>query len=617
MKNNIILGTVVLLVLMTFAGSAQAATTYTVDDDGPADFATVLAALNAASDGDTIEVAAGTYTNDIWDSSLGIPAGYRITKSITLLGAQAGVDPAGSTDRGGETILVRTNGLPYSLYASGITIDGFMFGSSDPNTGERLIISDVADNAIIRNCIIQNTPTTSSGHGVYIYPGAKNALVEYNTFYNTAWEAIASWHVSNVVITHNYITSSGQHAIQMMGHAGTNNEISYNHISGIAGKNAIHYWGGPGAIISHNVIDGGNTMYDGIWLDNAADGSTVSDNQIFDAIYAGINIRETCTGASIIHNDISGCGYGIEKHLGNVSGTTINCNCISGNDYGVVNWDSITINAENNWWGDVSGPYHASNLNEMGDMVYGNVDYDPWLTELAYSGVTTFANTEDVILQATLHNSDNGAECGAVSFYIDGIYTNSNTIYSSGVATLDVGTMPVGVYEIRAVSGCMETSALIAVYDPSAGFVTGGGWIDSPPGAFIADDTLSGKANFGFVSKYKKGADTPTGTTQFKFKVADFDFRSESYDWLVIAGARAQYRGTGTINGVGNYGIMLTAIDEVLTPSTDVDLFRIKIWDKDSGNIVYDNQLGASDTGVDATALGGGSIVIHKPKPKK
>jgi len=75
------------------------------------------------------------------------------------------------------------------------------------------------------------------------------------------------------------------------------------------------------------------------------------------------------------------------------------------------------------------------------------------------------------------------------------------------------------------------------------------------------------------------------------------------------------YKGTGTINGAGNYGFMLSAIDEKLTPSTDVDLFRIKIWDKDSGDdVVYDNQLGAEGDTDATTAIGGGSIVIHKPK---
>lgn len=82
---------------------------------------------------------------------------------------------------------------------------------------------------------------------------------------------------------------------------------------------------------------------------------------------------------------------------------------------------------------------------------------------------------------------------------------------------------------------------------------------------------------------------------------------------LVIAGGRAQYKGTGTINGSGNYGFMLTAIDEKLTPSTDVDLFRIKIWDKDNdGLVVYDNQMDDADDTAPSTAIQGGSIVIHK-----
>ena len=567
-------------------------------------------AIDEASDGDTIIVAAGTYTNDLEEPSLSIPERYRITKSITLLGAQAGNDPSGSTDRGGESILVKTNGLPYSITAPNVIVDGFMNGDSTPNSGGRFIIGDDADNVTIKNNIIQNTAVDS--HGVYIYSGAEHATISYNTFYNTPWEAIASGGASDAVISHNYISQSGQHAIQWMNHAGSNNEITYNHISDITDKNAIQYWGGPGAIISYNVIDGGNTMNDGIWLDNAADDSTVSYNQIFNTIYAGINIRHSCTGVSVTHNNISGCGTGIEKHAGDVTGTIINWNCISGNSLGVANYDTTTINAVNNWWGDVSGPSGVGS--GTGDAVSSVVDYDPWLTELVYSGTTTFANTYDVILQATLNNSDNGASGGEVDFYIDSVYNNSDTTDSNGIAELNVGTMPVGVYEVRAVSGCLDATALIAVYDPSAGFVTGGGWIDSPVGAYYPDTSLAGKANFGFVSKYKKGAATPIGTTQFKFKVADFDFHSESYDWLVIAGARAQYKGTGTINSEGNYGFMLTAIDEVLTPSTDVDLFRIKIWDKDSGNVVYDNKPGESDTGDATTELGGGSIMIHKAK---
>jgi hypothetical protein len=54
-------------------------------------------------------------------------------------------------------------------------------------------------------------------------------------------------------------------------------------------------------------------------------------------------------------------------------------------------------------------------------------------------------------------------------------------------------------------------------------------------------------------------------------------------------------------------------VDERVTPSTDVDLFRIKIWDRDDGAaVVYDNQLGDSDDAAATAAITSGSIVIHK-----
>ena len=158
----------------------------------------------------------------------------------------------------------------------------------------------------------------------------------------------------------------------------------------------------------------------------------------------------------------------------------------------------------------------------------------------------------------------------------------------------------------------LEECTMLVVYDPAGGFVTGGGWIWSPAGAYIKDLNLEGKANFGFVSKYQKGATVPTGQTEFQFKVADLNFKSTSYQWLVVAGARAQYKGSGTINGSGEYGFMLTAIDGQISSGGGVDKFRVKIWETATDTIVYDNKFGSSDAGSDATVLGGGSIVIHK-----
>ena len=161
------------------------------------------------------------------------------------------------------------------------------------------------------------------------------------------------------------------------------------------------------------------------------------------------------------------------------------------------------------------------------------------------------------------------------------------------------------------------THEFIVVFDPTAGFVTGGGWINSPEGAFPEDPTLTGKANFGFVSKYKKGQSTPDGNTKFVFKVADLNFKSTSYDWLVIAGPNAKYKGSGAINGEGDYGFMLTAVDGTITGGGDEDNFRIKIWEKEDETVVYDNQADAADDANATDGIEGGSIVIHKAALKK
>ena len=158
----------------------------------------------------------------------------------------------------------------------------------------------------------------------------------------------------------------------------------------------------------------------------------------------------------------------------------------------------------------------------------------------------------------------------------------------------------------------LKECVLLAVYDPRSGFVTGGGWIMSPLGAYTLNPSLSGKATFGFVSKYVSGKTVPTGNTEFQFHEAGMNFSSTVYEWLVVSGSMAQYKGSGTINGAGNYGFLLSAVDGSLTGGGGADKFRVKIWDKATGNVVYDNMLGTSDTATPTTVIGGGSIVIHK-----
>jgi hypothetical protein len=183
------------------------------------------------------------------------------------------------------------------------------------------------------------------------------------------------------------------------------------------------------------------------------------------------------------------------------------------------------------------------------------------------------------------------ASGGTCTYTAAGVYTVTATV------TDDDGGSDSGTYQY------------VVVYDPGAGFVTGGGWITSPAGAYAANPALTGRANFGFNSKYKQGANVPDGQTQFHFQAAGFNFHSTAYEWLVVAGARAQYKGTGTINGSGSYSFLLTVIDGQKPGGGGVDRFRLKVWGP--GGVIYDNQVGDADDAPASTALGGGSIVIH------
>jgi hypothetical protein len=158
-----------------------------------------------------------------------------------------------------------------------------------------------------------------------------------------------------------------------------------------------------------------------------------------------------------------------------------------------------------------------------------------------------------------------------------------------------------------------EKSIALVVYDPD-GFAAGEGWINSPAGAYTADPTLTGKATFKFDFKYQKGAAIPTGQTEFIFPDASMIFKSTSYDWLVVSGLRAHCKGTGTINGAGNYRFALIVVDE--QGKGGLKKFRIKIWDKTTGRTIYDNNLGYPDSITPTTIISGGNIdVLTKRAP--
>ncbi|MEW2398979.1 family 43 glycosylhydrolase [Streptomyces sp. NPDC046862] len=142
--------------------------------------------------------------------------------------------------------------------------------------------------------------------------------------------------------------------------------------------------------------------------------------------------------------------------------------------------------------------------------------------------------------------------------------------------------------------GASDSTVLpeVIVYDRAAGPALGVGFLSSPAGAYPAKPELTGTAAFSFDARYKKGAEAPSGHATFDFPKAKLQFRSSGSDWLVVTGSTAVYQGSGKVNGTSGYGFRITATDG------RPDTFRVEIWKKSTGRVVYDNGTGARTKGI-------------------
>jgi len=125
-----------------------------------------------------------------------------------------------------------------------------------------------------------------------------------------------------------------------------------------------------------------NTSY-GLLLDYTA--GVIAGNAITGNAGPGVGVRRATATPAVRGNIISANSVGIKCELGGnplVGGSAAEANDLSGNSlYGVQNtMASVTVNARFNWWGDASGPFHATtNPEGLGVPVSDYVDYGDYL----------------------------------------------------------------------------------------------------------------------------------------------------------------------------------------------------------------------------------------------
>lgn len=324
------------------ATPVAAQTTLHVDDDGaqwPGAYTTIAGALADASDGDTIIVHEGTYVENLLVS-------VSVTIQVAAGEAMPVIDGSANAANGWAGSVIR-------ISANNVTIDGF-----ELKNGANGIAGETSNSVFKNNIIHDNLNYVgSNGIGVLLWGDNDSNLIESNTIYNNDRQGI------------------------FIGFGNATKISTGNTISG----NKVHENG------LYTLPNGPDASAYGIQLWNADD-NTISGNKIhhhddwfpyggttFDfaqGIYLCNSVDNTVTNNDLHHNNY---GVGIYSYSRGAGTNSINYNNIFQNTgFGVRSFDTVALDATNNWWGHPSGPTHSGNPGGKGDKVSVYVTYRPY-----------------------------------------------------------------------------------------------------------------------------------------------------------------------------------------------------------------------------------------------
>lgn len=284
----------------------------------------------------------------------------------------------------------------------------------------------IEDGAVeIQNCQISN----NSQSGVYI-TGENQAIIKGNIIHSNQNGIVVTGNSTGVNISGNEVFSNAQSGIYIHAYALAKAQKDYDNAKAnaqihgiiISGNNASHNQNGiylhseavanasihyeTSAVANASIYDvtaSDNTIMSntlrGIllysstieWLypfryweayaDANADTNATLLRNTLSANPKGIHVSGQAT-ANVTRNSVSYGTYGVlfEKAKDNIA----NYNDIYGNSYGMNVSAGATVNAEYNYWGDISGPYHISlNPEGKGNPANGDgvdLDFIPFLT---------------------------------------------------------------------------------------------------------------------------------------------------------------------------------------------------------------------------------------------
>lgn len=377
-------------------------------------FNTIQDGINAVQTGGTVNVAAGTYQEQI-----------TIAKPLTVTGADGAVlDGTGLLPAWTTGVKIRSGNVTYN----NIDVTNF--------TQDGITAYDNIDmpNLHITNSKISNIQPGYWGFGIYV--GYESEGFEY-----TPPDLTGHLDFSGLLIEGNEITNVHSSALVLQSITGA-----------------------PGTLQVRNNYIHDNTTNSGIWVDCARnlviENNTLVNNKWgieFSAIPEFDNPsflngpyspKDVTLGGNSISASIN---QGIVLYQAWPGTFTVIGNGLQGNLTGIDNQLAETLTARNNWWNAVSGPGGVGP--GTGDTVSAYVDYTPWCTDAAcaafappFTTATTItADTPDpsllnqtVSVTATVDGLPAGAPTPTGTVTISGGVTDCTITLVSGTGSCDI-----------------------------------------------------------------------------------------------------------------------------------------------------------------------------------
>jgi parallel beta-helix repeat protein len=308
-------------------------------------YTSIQDAINASSDGDTVFVYSGTYSENIlFNQTINLTGENRDTTII-------------DGGRIGDVINISVNWA---------NITGFTVTGSDSNFGDAGI-----ELYNVHNCsIINNNISNNWAMGIYLFQSIDNRI-KSNTVVSNSGHGIYLDHSSSVnLLSANNVSSNNGGGIVLS--SSSNNNIIGNNISN-NGYGVSLYLSSNSYIIDNNV----SNNFFGFQLDSSSN-NVITNNSIFSSDWAGIEL-ESSSNNNITWNNVSlNKDYGIILYSSSNNNFVIDNN-VSNNRLGIVlgssSGNNITRNnvISNGEWG-IYLDYSSENIvikNDIIDSLYG------------------------------------------------------------------------------------------------------------------------------------------------------------------------------------------------------------------------------------------------------